>query len=245
MLDPDDGEVQLVAHAADQPRHVLDLAFGQAGGHLVQQQQPRPRRQRHADLQQPLLAGRDGGGRQVGQLGQADQLEDAVGRAQRPGHRLFLAPEHVLARPAAGELQAELDVVAHRHLGKGARRLEGARHAVRGKAVGALAGQVAAIGHQPARGQRLHARDGIEEGGLAGAVGADDAHQLAGMETRAHRVHGGQAAEAHRDLVRVEQRRCVRGGHGAPSRAACRGPCRRSIRSACASTRRGCRATIA
>ena len=55
-------EVELVAQAMHQPRHRLDLAFH--GGDLVEQQPPRPGRQRHADLEQALLRRRDRGRRQ-------------------------------------------------------------------------------------------------------------------------------------------------------------------------------------
>ena len=43
VLDPHHREVELVAQAADAPRHRVDLGFGEAGRHLVEQQHARPR----------------------------------------------------------------------------------------------------------------------------------------------------------------------------------------------------------
>ena len=104
VLDPDDGEVELVAHAADQARHLFDLGLGQAGRDLVEQQQLGPRRERHADLEQALLRRRD----------RAPAGRSACGRrpisarmlssgAQRPRHRRPPRPRRSLApgrRPA-------------------------------------------------------------------------------------------------------------------------------------------------
>ena len=59
MLDPDDAQAELVAQAADQPRHRLDLGLGQAAATSSSSSSARPRRQRHADLEQALLRRRD------------------------------------------------------------------------------------------------------------------------------------------------------------------------------------------
>ena len=78
MLDPDHRQVRSSRRRRIQLRHALDLAFGQAGSHLVEQRQLGARGQRHADLQQALLAGRDRRGRQRGLPNrQTDQVEDA------------------------------------------------------------------------------------------------------------------------------------------------------------------------
>jgi len=94
-----------------------------------------------------LLRGRDGRRGQVAQVVQPDERQDAGLVAQQPGR----------LAPPPGEAQAEADVFVHAHLAKHARRLEGARHAVRGEAMRPLAADVVALGHQAARGGRLHA----------------------------------------------------------------------------------------
>ncbi len=136
---------------------------------------------------------------------QADQLQDALGRAQGPRHARLGAPEDPWPGSATGELQAELDVVAHRHVGKHARGLEGAGDAVCGVAVRVAADQVVSIHQQLAAGGAQHARDGVEKGRLAGAVGADDADQFAGAKHRIDPIDSGQAAKTHRDLARLQQ----------------------------------------
>jgi len=47
-----------------------------------------------------------------------------------------------------------------------------------------------------AGGRLVDARDEVEDGGLAGAVGADEAAQLAFADREVHGVDGGEAAEA-------------------------------------------------
>ena len=111
--------------------------------------------------------------------------------------------------PAAGEAQAEGDVRRHAQRGEDARRLEGAGDAVLGEAVRRRAGEALAEGEQLARGRRHHAGEGVEEGGLAGAVRADDADQLARRERGADRIDRGQAAEADRQRARLDQRMAV------------------------------------
>jgi hypothetical protein len=102
MLDPDHGQVELVAQAMRQPRDRLDLALDQAGGDLVEQQHPRPGGERHADLEQPLLRRRDRGGRQGRLRLEPEQREDAR-----------LVPQQRRDRTsAAGEAQAEATFAA-------------------------------------------------------------------------------------------------------------------------------------
>ena len=134
-------------------RHLLDLGLGQAGGHFVEQQHARPRGQRHADLQQPLLRRRDRAGRQRGLRRQADQLQDAGRHRAAPRARTASSPHSQYLRgrrPANFRPNSMLS--QHRHVGEHARRLEGARQAVRGEAVRRLAGEV--VARRPAAGPR-------------------------------------------------------------------------------------------
>ena len=64
----------------------------------------------------------------------------------------------------------------------------------------ALEQDVAAVG-------RVEAAEAIEERGLAGAVGADQAGDLAGKDVEGDAVERDDAAEADRDVAHAEQRR--------------------------------------
>ena len=55
------------------------------------------------------------------------------------------------------------------------------------------------------RGRREKAADQVEEGGLAGAVRADDRAQLAGLDRHRHVVDGDQAAEMLGDVLDPQQ----------------------------------------
>ena len=177
MLDPDHGQAELVAQPADQSRHRLDLGLGQPGGHLVEQQQARPRRQRHADLEQALLRRRDA-------------AAGSAGHAPRPISARMASPSAHAAprrgRGPAGELQAEAHVVGHASCRR-TRAASGRCARCRARRSGAARCPVRSRPptQQPAGGRRMHARDRVEEGGLARAVRADDADQLAGVKRRA------------------------------------------------------------
>ncbi len=99
-LDDAQRDVQIVLdqHEADMRRQRFEelhqvgpLGGRQAGGRLVEQDQPRRAGQRHADLELALLAVRERCDRLVGDAGQADLLEQFVGRragtAGAPGRR--------------------------------------------------------------------------------------------------------------------------------------------------------------
>ena len=73
----------------------------------------------------------------------------------------------------------------------------------RARAVGPEAGDVVAVEHAPGRRRRRgEARDEVEQRGLAGAVGSDDAEDLAGRHRQRHVVDGPDPTEAHRQVER-------------------------------------------
>ena len=82
MLDQDDGHAA-IGEAADQLHQVLDLAMRQAGGGLVEQQQLRPQRQRARDLEAPLVAEGQVARLLVGEVGEADEVEQPPRLGQR------------------------------------------------------------------------------------------------------------------------------------------------------------------
>ena len=105
------------------------------------------------------------------------------------------------------------DVVDHRHLAEGPRHLVGAGDAPRDPPVGGDPGDVLAAKEHPARIGALFAHEEGEGGGLAGAVGADEAERLAPVHVHAQAIHRDQAAEPLRGAAQLQQGR--RGGHGA------------------------------
>ena len=100
-----------------------------------------------------------------------------------------------------------IDIVLDAERRKRPHQLEGApdaaaRRCGRGRALDALAGKRdrALIG-------RDLAGDHVEQGGLAGAVGADDGEELAGPDAEAHGVERLQAAKALAHRIDRQQRR--------------------------------------
>ena len=120
-------------------------------------------------------------------------------------------------------LERQLHVVAHAEVAVDAEVLELDADPHVGAAVRLGARDVA-----PAKGDgalvRLDAAEQeLEEGALAGAVGADDAPQRAGLQREIHAVHRAHAAERLGEALGAQQGAvaipCVRGRHAAALRA--------------------------
>ena len=91
MLDQQDGDVALVADAADQLAEPVDFVVVEAAGRLVEQQELRPRRQRARKLDALLQAERkvgDAAMRDVGEIEELDQLPGDVGERRPPRARV-------------------------------------------------------------------------------------------------------------------------------------------------------------
>ena len=67
-----------------------------------------------------------------------------------------------------------------------------------------LGGRTCALVADFALGGDVEAGEAVEEGGLAGAVGADEADDLAAVDGEVDVAYGGEAAEAHGDAAGVE-----------------------------------------
>ena len=106
--------------------------------------------------------------------------------------------------------RADHDVLGHGEIGEGLELLEGARDAAAGDAVGPQAGDLAAVEEDAAGVGRLEAGDQVEQRRLAGAVGADDAEDLALVDIEGDVGVGGEAAEALGHAFDVEQQAHVR-----------------------------------
>ncbi len=97
------------------------------------------------------------------------------------------------------------DVLERRHVGEEPDVLERARDAQLGDLeLVALAQRLAEVAHR-ARGGLVDAGHDVEAGRLAGAVGPDEAEDLALVDVEADLVEGDDATEAQRDGVDLEQ----------------------------------------
>src|SRR5262249_56627985 len=110
-------------------------------------------------------------------------------------------------------------MVGYAEGGKWVGEVEGATDAEAGAPGGAELGDVLAVQQPLPRRCRQLSRDQVEVGGLAGAIGADDRRQGAGMESRAHAVDGLMAAKADAEIARL-QLRC---GHASRRRSTFKG----------------------
>src|SRR6266404_6123891 len=99
------------------------------------------------------------------------------------------------------------DVVERRHAPEGAHHLPRPGHAETADALGPGARDVGAVeGDAPLVGMHV-AGDAVEERGLAGAVGTDEADDLARLDGERDLLVGEQAAEALRGGLDAQQRR--------------------------------------
>ena len=78
MLDQQHGVAAF--QALEQGDQALAFFLADTGERLVEQDRRRLERQRHGDLQRPLLAMRQAAGRDMGTLRQADRVESGAGR---------------------------------------------------------------------------------------------------------------------------------------------------------------------
>ncbi len=93
-------------------------------------------------------------------------------------------------------VHADQNVVDHGLVLEHRQILEGAGNAEPRQRVCGQPGEIVAVEQNAAGGGAEHRTDQIEQRGLAGAVRADQAADLAGFDRKAHLFHSGQAAEA-------------------------------------------------
>ena len=171
--------------AAQQIGERLLLKLPQAGGRLVQDHDHRIGGERARHFEQALLAERQIAGEVAELLAEADALQ----LMQRLGARgAFLgavepqrAGEESRARARIG---AEQHVVDQRHVRPQLDVLERPRHALGGDVARRQCGDVVAEEHDPPGVRLCRAGDQVEQRGLAGAIRADQAEDLAGAAPR-------------------------------------------------------------
>jgi hypothetical protein len=218
VLDQQDGAA--VAPYALEQRAQRELLGGiHAGGRLIEREQQRFGGQRAGDLEPALIAVRQGARRIAGVAGDADVVEQLHRALADRALLVALGAglEHGAPDPGArAHVTADHHVLERAHLAEQPDVLEGAgdaraRHCVHRRWLVGPAGELEAAGVG-----RVEPGDHVEEGGLAGAVGADEAVDLAALDAQPDVGQRLQAAEALADAGHGEQRRgrliCVHGG---------------------------------
>jgi hypothetical protein len=115
--------------------------------------------------------------------------------------------EQFLDEARAGvRVTAEEQVLQHRRVLEQLDVLEGARDAPPGDLVGRHPRDVPLAEEQPSVARIVDPAHQVEDGGLAGAVGADDGEHLALIHLEAHAVERPDAPEVDAEAVRLEER---------------------------------------
>ena len=176
----------LVPDGPDRLHHGGDLRRIEAGQDFVQQQQIRPGRQGPGQLQALLLGHVEAAGRLVGPVHQAHLGQGLIGQTGRGAQGV--------AFPA--EAGPHHDVFPDRQIVEGPHHLVGPGQAPPGHLIGGQAGDLFAPENHLARGRGIDAVDHVEQGGFAGAVGADEPQDLALGQIEGDVRQGLEAAEA-------------------------------------------------
>src|SRR5262249_49355900 len=152
----------------------------------------------------------------LAEIEEVDELPRDVGElallASGPGQTQRIAEE--IARTEG--MAADPHVVEHRHGAEEREVLERAADSDRRHAVRRQAEDAPALEQNVALARRIEAAEAVEERGLAGAVRADQAEELATTDRERHAIERHDAAEAHADVAHRDERRGGR-RHGARS----------------------------
>jgi hypothetical protein len=203
VLDPDHGHAARL-DAPDERHQLGRLGLGEPARDLVEEEQRGAGGQRAAQLQALAVEESQRARPPVGFLREPGALEDLS--ADGRGGTLTLATAE-----AGGHEQ----VLVHRHAAEGMRDLIGAADAA---PAALMRGEPRDVLAPEANGPRVRAdvaADQVEDGGLPGAVGADDAQHLAGAHRQRDAVRGPDGAERLGDPL---ERQNLRHGDKRPSR---------------------------
>ncbi len=213
VLDDEDGDA-LVPDGEDEFFGDAGFLGVHAGGGLVEEEESGVAGECAGDFQLALVSVGEVAREVVGLVLEADELQKfhgafaagvfclvVAGEAQEGGPEAFLGPG----------VAADEDVLQDGHVGEESDVLEGAGDAGLGDEVG-LGGQDGALVADLAFGGDVEAGEAVEEGGLAGAVGADETDDLAAVDGEVDVADGGESAESHGDAAGVEDGGGGRGG---------------------------------
>ena len=135
------------------------------------------------------------------------EIEGRLIRSLRQTHALQHLPRQALGVAAPWLLQEGGDehVLQDRQLLEGPFGLKGSAHAELRAAEGRSVADILAEKGDPAALDRHETGDGVEKGGLAGAVGPDEAQDFRRLERQGDAVHSHHAAEANGDVPSLER----------------------------------------
>src|SRR5207302_1529837 len=210
VLDERDRRAELLIDVEDEAAHVLLLLDVHPGHRLVEQQEPGLGGQRPGELDALLQAVGQAARRRLADRLDLQEVDDPLDEG--PVFELLTPgrpPVERLEQEASAHLHepARHDVVEHAHALEQGDVLERARDAegrdVRRRQVRAIP----SLERDPAFVRVIEPADGVEQGRLAGAVGADDRHDLPPRDAQADPVDGDERAESHADAGHLEQRR--------------------------------------
>ena len=117
-----------------------------------------------------------------------------VGQAEERGGQIILH----------GLVEAHLHIVDDRQLLEQPDVLEGAGHAHPVDLIGLFARRGHSIDQDGAAGGLVHVGQQVENGGLTGTVGADEARDLVAADHQVEAIHGGQAAKIDAQLTDIQ-----------------------------------------
>ena len=203
VLDEQNGDAQLIAQPANELGRLRGLARVHARGRLVEQEQLGFTGQRAGNLQPALIAVGQVARQCIALAAQAHEVQQIPGIALR----LLLLP------PGAGRADdgahprglqvgfaADHDVLDGRHIAEEADILEGARDAALGNLEGLQSVEGLAVEVDFPFVDLVETGDAVEKGGLARAVGADNAHDAVARDHEVDRVDGDETTETLGDI---------------------------------------------
>ena len=194
VLDQEDRGAVLAVEVAEHLDHLVALGGTQPSHHFIEQQQLRPRGERARHLEALAVRQRERRCGQVALRAEAQSFHDIAGELAR-----------ILGGRGSQEC-ADHDVVEHGESGERLHDLEGAADAGGADLVRAQAVDGFPLENNFAGVRGIDAGDHIEDGGLAGAVRADQAVDVALGDLERRRVHRTQAAERFADRAHFEKR---------------------------------------
>ena len=168
---------------------LADLGVVEPAGRLVEHQEARALEDGAGELDALERPVREAGGGMVGHLRRAAGARAPRRPRRAGGARRAETPRRHSALPrkpgGVAAVGPEHHVLAHAHRREQAEVLEAARDAERRDLVRGAGEQVLAVEGDAARLGRVEAADAVEERGLAGAVGADQPADRAGLDREA------------------------------------------------------------
>jgi hypothetical protein len=190
LIDDDRGQAA-PAQPLQQVDHLVDDLRGEALGRFVEQQQPGLAQQRAGDREHLRLATGEATAGRPGAFGQS---------------RKHL--QHVVQRPApfAGAVQTlgDAQVLHHREAAEDALAIQHERDAGLRDRVGGPGSDVDAVQHDLAAEGPHRPRDRLEQRGLADAIAAEHADELARSDAQAHALQDVELRVAGRHLAQLK-----------------------------------------